>query len=64
MSFAGARHARLRDQVERTTPTQRVHHLEELLDLAQASGALARKREHERRYWERVWSGAAAGVKE
>lgn len=59
LTFSGARQSRLRDQVERMTATDRVHHLEELLSLAESSGALARKRERERRYWERVWKGEA-----
>ena len=63
-SFAGVKHASLRDQVERTSASERVHHLEMLLELARTSGALAFKRQRERLYWERIWNGNSSELKE
>lgn len=58
-TFAGAARARLVDSVKNTTPTERIRALEDMLDLAETSGALARLRERESAYWQRVWSGGS-----
>lgn len=52
----GADYARLRDSVLRTSPTERLHALEELMALAENCGALDRCRRKEAEYWARVWS--------
>lgn len=58
-TFEGARRAQLRDAVLNTTPEERVRWLEEALRLAEQSGALARTREKERAYWERLWQSGS-----
>ncbi len=55
-TFEGAAYAQLVDSVKNTSPTDRIRALEHMLALAEASGALARLREREAAYWERVWS--------
>ena len=59
-SFEGAALARLRDVVARSTPEQRVRWLSEMLDIAEASGALARIRAAEDAYWRQFWSATQA----
>ncbi len=55
-TFEGAALARLRDVVTRSTPEQRVRWLSEMLDIAEASGALARIRAAEDAYWRQFWN--------
>lgn len=55
-TFEGARYAQLRDSVLKTTPTDRIRWLEQALAIAESSGALARQRARERRYWEQLWN--------
>jgi len=57
-TFDGAARAHLIDSVRRTSATDRVRILEELLDLAESSGALSRLRVREKNAWDRLWSGA------
>ncbi|MCC5867238.1 MAG: hypothetical protein JJU27_01890 [Gammaproteobacteria bacterium] len=55
-SFEGAARAQLRDTLLRSTPEERVRWLSEMLDVAEASGALARIRAAEDAYWQRLWN--------
>lgn len=61
MTFEGAARARVRDILHRSTPTERVRWLTEMLDLAEQSGALARIREAEAREWARMWNADDPG---
>ncbi len=56
-TFEGAAHAQLVYAVRNTTATERIKALEEMLALAEASGALARTRAREAAYWQRLWFG-------
>lgn len=57
-TFEGAARAQLIDSVRRTSATDRVRILGELLDLAESSGALSRLRVREKDAWDRLWSDA------
>ncbi|TVQ45694.1 MAG: hypothetical protein EA371_11585 [Gammaproteobacteria bacterium] len=61
LTFEGAARARLQDILRRSTPTQRVRWLSEMLDLAEQTGALARIREAEAREWARLWGTSGPG---
>lgn len=52
----GAAYAQLRDSVLHTSPTERLRALEQLMDLAEAAGALKRRRQQEAEYWARLWA--------
>jgi len=55
-TFSGARHAQLVDSLRSSTATDRVAVLEQLLDLAESSGALAKTRAREEADWRSIWS--------
>jgi len=55
-TWEGAAYARLRDSVLRTSATDRLQALEQLMALAEECGALKRCRQREADYWARVWS--------
>ena len=57
-TWEGAAYAQLRDSVLRTSASDRLRALEELLDLAEASGALNRCRQQEEEDWVRFWSNS------
>ena len=59
-TFEGAARARLRDTLARSTPEQRVRWLSEMMDVAEASGALARIRAVEDAYWRQLWNTTPA----
>jgi len=54
-TWEGAAYARLRDAVLHTSASERVETLENLLTLAEESGALNRRRQQEAEYWSRFW---------
>ncbi len=60
-TWEGAAYAQLRDSVLRTSASERVETLENLLTLAEESGALNRRRQQEAEYWSRIWPGGHSG---
>lgn len=52
----GAAYAQLRDSVLQTSPTERLRTLEQLMDLAESSGALQRHRQQEAEHWAQLWA--------
>lgn len=55
-TFEGAAYAQLVHSVRHSTATERIKALEEMLALAESSGALARTRAREAAYWQQLWS--------
>jgi len=60
-TWEGAAYAQLRDSVLHTSASERVEALENLLALAEESGALDRRRQQEAEYWSRLWSRGPLG---
>lgn len=58
-TFAGTERAQA-DLIAQLTPDERVALLEELLDVAEASGALQRSREEKQRAIDRAWTRPTA----
>ncbi|MFU8832034.1 MAG: hypothetical protein ACNA7J_07750 [Wenzhouxiangella sp.] len=58
-TWEGAAYAQLQDSVLRTSPADRLRALDQLLDLAEASGALNRRRREEAEYWAGFWNPSA-----
>jgi uncharacterized tellurite resistance protein B-like protein len=54
-TFAGTRRAQA-EVIAKLTPDERLALLEQLLDIAEASGALQRAREDKQRRLDRAWS--------
>jgi len=55
-TWEGAAHAQLRDSVLHASPSERLKALEDLLTLAEKSGALSRRRQQEAHHWSHLWS--------
>lgn len=59
-TFAGAKQAQAR-ALAATTPDERFRWLMDALELAAATGALARARAHKQAWCDQVWQGGDAG---
>ena len=60
-TFAGTERAQAK-VIASLTPDARIALLEQLIDVAQASGALQLAREHKQRALDDRWNGSAAGA--